>query len=186
MIDRFGRRTLLLGTFPNTAWSLPVSGCCYLLRGDGATRLGLIATFIFIFAAFYAVGEGPVCYPYAAEAYPLSHREIGMAWSVVINAGGASVLALTFPYMLDALKPTGAFGFYCGLNIVAFIMIFLWVPETKLLTLEELDSVFAMPTTRFVTYQVNFVLPYMFKRWVLWRRDVVLEPLAIETADIEI
>ncbi|KAF5262429.1 hypothetical protein FOXYS1_6852 [Fusarium oxysporum] len=184
MIDRFGRRSLLLATFPHMAWSLLVSGCSYLISGDGNGRLALIATFIFVFAAFYAVGEGPVCYPYAAEAYPLSHREIGMAWSVVINAGGASVLALTFPYMLVALTPTGAFAFYCGLNVLAFIMIFLWVPETKQLTLEELDSTFSISTTRFIRYQFTETLPYWFERYVLWRRDVTIKPLPLETSAI--
>lgn len=176
-IDTFGRRSLLLATFPNMAWTLLATGFCYLIPGDGTTRLALLALFIFLFAAFYAPGEGPVCYPYAAEVYPLSHREIGMAWSVAINAGGATALALTFPYMLVAFTPTGAFGFYCGLNVLAFIMIFLWVPETKALTLEELDYVFALPTTRFMSYQVNEVLPYFTRRFVLFQKEAELRPL---------
>jgi hypothetical protein len=43
--------------------------------------------------------------------------------------------------MLRALTPQGAFGFYAGLNALAFVMIFFLVPETKQLTLEELDQV---------------------------------------------
>lgn len=86
-----------------------------------------------------------------------------MAWAVWINAFGPSILSLTFPYILVAFTPTGGFGFYCGLNILAFIFIFLWVPETKLLTLEELDYVFAVPTTKFIKYQLNVSLPYFVK-----------------------
>jgi hypothetical protein len=33
--------------------------------------------------------------------------------------------------MLRAFTPPGAFFFYGGLNILAFILIFLFVPETK-------------------------------------------------------
>lgn len=38
----------------------------------GQTRLGLAATFIYIFTAFYSVGEGPVCFLYGAEVFPVS------------------------------------------------------------------------------------------------------------------
>jgi len=41
--------------------------------------------------------------------------------------------------MTAAMTPTGAFGFYAGLNLIAWGMIFCFVRETKQLTLEELD-----------------------------------------------
>ncbi|KAJ5811687.1 hypothetical protein N7474_007988, partial [Penicillium riverlandense] len=174
-IDSFGRRPLLLATFPHMAWTLLAAGFCFW--APAGSRLAPMALFIFLFAAIYAPGEGPVCYPYAAEVFPLSHRELGMAWAVSINALGSAVLSLTFPWMRIAFTPTGAFGFYCGLNIVAFIMIFLWVPETKELTLEELDYVFAVPFTKFTKYQVNKYIPYFYRRWILWQRDARLPPL---------
>ena len=159
------------------AWTLLATGLCYLIPGEGTTRLVLLALFIFLFAAFYSPGEGPVCYPYAAEVFPLSHRELGMALAVAINAAGASALSLTFPYMLIAFTPTGAFGFYCGLNVLAFVMIFFLVPETKGLSMEELDYVFAVPTMKFMRYQINTCVPYCIKRFILWRKDVQLRPL---------
>ena len=90
------------------------------------------------FAAFYSPGEGPVPFTYSAEVFPLSHREVGMAWAVATCLFWAAVLSITFPRMLDAMTPTGAFGFYAGLNIVALIMIFLFLPETKQRTLVSL------------------------------------------------
>ncbi|KAB8204506.1 hypothetical protein BDV34DRAFT_226306 [Aspergillus parasiticus] len=176
-IDTFGRRSLLLATFPHMAWTLLAAGLCFLIPGDGSSRLPAIALFIFLFAAVYAPGEGPVCYPYAAEVFPLSHRELGMSWAVFINALGSAVLSLTFPWMKKALTPTGAFGFYCGLNVIAFVMIFLWVPETKELTLEELDYVFDISTVKFIKYQIKEGIPYFWKRWVLWQRGIKLRPL---------
>jgi hypothetical protein len=71
----------------------------------------------------------------------------------------------------------GAFCLYAGFNVVAFFMIFLWVPETKQRTLEELDYVFGLPTARFVNYQITKAGPWWFKRWVLFQKDAVLEPL---------
>ena len=37
------------------------------------------------------------------------------------------------------MTQTGAFGFYAGLNLIAWFLIFAFVRETKQLTLEELD-----------------------------------------------
>jgi hypothetical protein len=54
-----------------------------------------------------------------------------MSWAVATNNFWAAVLALTFPRMLRAMTPQGAFGFYAALNMLAFFMIFFWLPETK-------------------------------------------------------
>jgi len=56
-------------------------------------------------------------------------------------------------------------------------MIFLWVPETKQRTLEELDYIFAVPTRTHMHYQVTKALPYFINRWILRRKNVTLEPL---------
>lgn len=56
-------------------------------------------------------------------------------------------------------------------------MIFLFVPETKQRTLEELDYVFAVPTRTHVNYQLTKALPYFIKRWVLFHKNTKLEPL---------
>ena len=176
-IDTFGRRSLLLFTFPQMAWTLLAAGFCFLIPKESDAHLGLVALFVFLFAAFYSPGEGPVPFTYSAEVFPLSHREVGMAWAVATNLFWASVLSITFPKMLTAMSPTGAFSFYAGLNVVAFVMIFFWVPETKQRTLEELDYVFAVPTKKFVSYQVNKWIPYFIQRYIFWDKNAKLEPL---------
>lgn len=67
------------------------------------------------------------------------------------------------------MTPTGAFGFYAGLNLVALALIFLFVPETKQKSLEELDQVFAVSTRRHASYQLFEVLPWWIKKWVLFQ-----------------
>jgi sugar porter (SP) family MFS transporter len=121
-IDTFGRRTLLLATFPNMFWTLLAAGMCYYIPKDSTAHLGLIAFFVYLFGAFYSPGEGPVPFTYSAEVFPLSHREMGMSWAVATNNFWASVLSLTLPRMLQVFKPQGVFGFYAGLNILALIM----------------------------------------------------------------
>lgn len=171
-IDTFGRRGLLLFTFPNMCWTLLAAGMCFYIPASSNAHLGMIAFFIYLFDAFYSPGEGPVPFTYSAEVFPLSHREVGMSWAVATNNFWASVLSLTFPRMLQALTAQGAFGFYAGLNLIAFVMIFLWLPETKQRTLEELDYVFAVPTRTHMKYQVSQVLPWWFKRYVLMRKGL--------------
>lgn len=111
-IDTFGRRALLLFTFPQMAWTLLACGLCFLIPESNPAHLGLISLFIFLFAAFYSPGEGPVPFTYSAEVFPLSHREVGMSWAVATCLFWAAVLSLTWPRMLAAMTPTGAFGFY--------------------------------------------------------------------------
>ncbi|KAI0602311.1 sugar transporter-domain-containing protein [Biscogniauxia sp. FL1348] len=176
-IDTFGRRSLLLFTFPNMAWSLLAAGLCTLIPSASSAHVGLVALFIYIFAAFYSPGEGPVPFTYSAEVFPLSHREVGMSWAVSTCLFWAAVLSITFPKILQSLGVLGAFCLYAGFNVVAFIMLFLWLPETKQRTLEELDYVFGVPTKVFVKYNCFKALPWWFKRYVLFQRNATLEPL---------
>ncbi|KAF9458096.1 hypothetical protein BDZ94DRAFT_150646 [Collybia nuda] len=186
-IDTFGRRNLLLFTFPNMAWTLLASGFCFYIPEGSPARVPMIAFFVFIFAAFYSPGEGPVPFTYSAEVFPLTHREMGMyayiiptfqvifitncrSWAVATNFFWASVLSMTFPRLLSAFTSVGAFGFYAAMNVVALIMIFFLMPETKQRTLEELDYVFAVPTSRHISYQLNTFLPYFIHRYIFFRK----------------
>lgn len=163
-IDTFGRRALLLFTFPNMAWTLLACGLCFLIPKSSEAHLALVATFIYLFAVFYSPGEGPVPFTYSAEVFPLSHREVGMAWAATTFFFWAFVLGLTWPRMVAAMTPTGAFAFYAGLNITALFMIFFFVPETKQRTLEELDCIFDMPLRKQVHYYARHDLPYFLRR----------------------
>ena len=176
-IDTWGRRNLLLFTFPNMAWTLLAAGLCFIIPKESNAHLGLIAFFIFLFAAFYSPGEGPVPFTYSAEVFPLSHREVGMSWAVATCLFWAAVLSISFPRILRAFHPVGAFAFYAGLNVTAFVLIFFFVPETKQRTLEELDYVFAVPTRKHCWYQLTKAAPWWFKRWVLFNKNAKLEPL---------
>ncbi|KAK9326970.1 hypothetical protein V1520DRAFT_358437 [Lipomyces starkeyi] len=176
-IDTYGRRTLLLFTFPQMAWTLLAAGFCFYIPESNRAHLGLIAFFVFLFTAFYSPGEGPVPFTYSAEVFPLSHREVGMSWAVSTNLFWASVLGVTFPRIIAAFTIQGAFGFYAGLNVIAFCLIFLFVPETKQRTLEELDYIFAVPVGNHAKYQLTKVLPYWFKKYVFQYKNLELEPL---------
>ncbi|KAF2149735.1 hypothetical protein K461DRAFT_329020 [Myriangium duriaei CBS 260.36] len=170
-IDRWGRRTLLLATFPNMFWTLLAAGMAFYIPTENSGRVGVIALFIFLFTAFYSPGEGPCAFVYSAEVFPLSHREIGMSWAVATNNFWAAALSLTFPRMLAVFSPQGSFGFYAALNVVALIFIFLFLPETKQRTLEELDYIFSVSTRHHASHQATEVFPWWVKRWILSKRN---------------
>lgn len=90
------------------AWTLLAAGLCFLINPDiGTARIGTVSLFVFLFAAFYSPGEGPVPFTYSAEAFPITQREQGMAFAVTTCLGWAAVLSITFPRMLLAFTPTG-------------------------------------------------------------------------------
>ncbi|KAM5358558.1 hypothetical protein ACJZ2D_015172 [Fusarium nematophilum] len=151
LIDTKGRRFLTLATFP--------------------------MIFVYLFTIMYCLGEGPVAFQYSAEVFPTIQREQGMAWAVCINNTFAGVLGLTFPRMQTVMTPTGAFGFYAALNLIAWGMIFCFVRETKQMTLEELDQVFSVPTSSFISYESRVWLPYIIKRYIF--RQKIQKPAPI-------
>ena len=89
-----------------------------------------------------------------------------MSFSVSTANVWATALAFTFPALLAALQPQGAFCLYAGLNVVAVTLVFLFMPETKQRTLEELDDVFSLSTRTFIRYQVGEVLPWAYRRYL--------------------
>ncbi|KAK0523978.1 hypothetical protein OC835_006078 [Tilletia horrida] len=194
-IDTFGRRSLLMVGFPLMAVCLLITSMSFLAPNGPATadfpdgivgpgKLGGIAIGIYLFSCVYSFTEGPVPFTYSAEVFPLAQREQGMAWAVAVCLFWAAVLSITFPAMLNVMKPWGAILFYAGLNLIAFCLLFLFMPETKQLSLEELDAVFNVPTGKFIKHQVGEVLPWFLKGG-LFRKSVRRpEPLLHEESKL--
>jgi MFS family permease len=184
LIDTKGRRTLTLITFPLMAIFLLAAGLSLLTpeTASAGARLGPVVLFVYLFTIMYSLGEGPVAFQYSAEVFPTIQREQGMAWAVCINNTFAGILSLTFPAMVDAMTQVGAFGFYAGLNLIAWFMIFCFVRETKQLTLEEIDQVFQVPTKKFIGHELTVWLPWFIKAKIL-RRDIQKPPAIIGTEE---
>ncbi|KAL8896646.1 MAG: hypothetical protein Q9207_007613 [Kuettlingeria erythrocarpa] len=180
LIDTKGRRTLTLISFPLMCIFLLAAGLSLLkTTGSRGEQLGPVVLFVYLFTIAYSLGEGPVAFQYSAEVFPTIQREQGMAWAVCINNTFAGILSLTFPRMQTVMTPTGAFGFYAGLNLTAWFMVFCFVRETKQLTLEELDQVFSVPTRKYISHELTVWLPYFLKRHIL-RKKIPKPPMIIE------
>jgi MFS family permease len=149
LIDSYGRRPLLLATIPCMAVFLVATAGSFWAP-EGPTRIAAIATSIYLFGISYSSGAGPVPFTYSAEAYPLHLRALGMSVATATAWFFNATLALTWPPLMNAITPQGAFGFYAATNMVAFVLVFLFVPETKNKSLEELDGVFDVSATSMV------------------------------------
>ncbi|KAJ5174750.1 uncharacterized protein N7482_000627 [Penicillium canariense] len=175
-IDTWGRRNLLLFTFPFLAIFLLWAGFSFWIDASNPTskaRVGMVTTGMYLFEVFYSPGEGPVPFTYSAEAFPLHVREVGMSWATATTWCFNFILSFTWPHLLSAFKPQGAFGWYAAWCIIGWFLVLLFVPETKALTLEELDQVFSVSTRKHASYQMKNAI-WHFRVWVLRRK---LEPL---------
>ncbi|KAF4877176.1 putative polyol transporter 2 [Colletotrichum siamense] len=168
-IDRFGRRNLLLTTFPLMALCLFFTGFSFFIETTKA-RVACIATGIYLFGMVYSPGLGPVPFTYSAESYPLYIRPIGMSLATATTWLFNFILAVTWPSMQEAFTPQGAFSWYACWNIFGFFLTLLFLPETKDKTLEELDSVFGVPSRKFVRYGLA-QFSYFWKHYI-FRQDV--------------
>lgn len=105
LIDRAGRRDLLLFLAPHLAWTILVAGNGHLILVDNEGRLPLITLFSLLFVALYSSSQGkwvhepepemllklvlilsgPVPFCDSAEAQPITHREVGASFAVAMN-----------------------------------------------------------------------------------------------------
>ncbi|KAB8342805.1 hypothetical protein FH972_022403 [Carpinus fangiana] len=172
-IDTFGRRNLLLTTFPLMGICLLFTGFSFFIDQETAldARTACIATGIYLFMVVYSPGEGPVPFTYSAEAFPLYVREWGMASATAVTWGFNFILSLTWPALVAAFTPQGAFAWYAAWNFVGWTVVYFFLPETKALTLEELDTVFSV-RTRDHAKHYRGMLPYYAKKYLLRRKDL--------------
>ena len=129
-------------------------------------RIACIALGIYLFGVCYSPGEGPVPFTYSAEAYPLYVRAYGMSLATATTWFFNFVLSITWPSLQTAFTTQGAFAWYGTWNLIGFVLVLLFMPETKGKTLEELDQVFSVPTRLHALYGIKQI-PYFFKRYLL-------------------
>ncbi|PIG80406.1 putative 2-5A-dependent ribonuclease [Aspergillus arachidicola] len=109
-------------------------------------RLALVSAFtIGFFTFFYGIGAGPVPFTFSAEVFPLAFREVGMSFSVMVNFLGLGLLVLFVPQLTKALGQYGESKLcflFTGLNALAFVLVFLFVPSgTAKVGLEEMNQI---------------------------------------------
>ncbi|GAW15377.1 hypothetical protein ANO14919_047860 [Xylariales sp. No.14919] len=152
-IDTFGRRKLLLTTFPLMSLFLFYTGFSFYIP-SGTARIANVALGIYLFGVVYSPGEGPVPFTYSAEAYPLYIRPFGMSLATATTWFFNAVVSITWPALVQAWTNAGAFSWYAAWNLVGWVLVLLFLPETKEKTLEELDAVFDVPLRSIMRYGI--------------------------------
>lgn len=99
----------------------------------------------------------------------MSHREAGASAAICVNLFFAAVLAVVLPAMNSGMETRGLLGFFAGMNIIAFVLVYLLVEETRWVTLEGLDIIYGNPKSGFVRYQLTVHLPWAIRRYILFR-----------------
>ncbi|TIA90860.1 hypothetical protein E3P92_02372 [Wallemia ichthyophaga] len=166
-IDRYGRRALLLIGYPTMCAMLLVVALGFLAPFD--KQIIPVAIGVYLFTVQYSYTSGPVPFTYSAEVFPLSHRNLGMSLATAILWLFNFILSITFPALQEAFTSSGAFGWYAAWCAALFCLAFLFVPETKSLTLEELDQVFSTPTRVHIAYQFRQI-PWFINRYLFGRK----------------
>ena len=140
LIDRVGRRPLLLVSLGGMALSLFVLGLAFSLS-QFAGSLGWIAvTSLMVYVGSFAVGLGPVFWLILSEIYPLSIRGRAMSVGTVANWSANLIVALSFLTLTQVLGKPATFWLYGVVTVGAWLFAFFLVPETKGKTLEEIEA----------------------------------------------
>jgi MFS transporter, SP family, arabinose:H+ symporter len=136
LIDRLGRRKLLyIGSFGYIA-SLGLTAWAF------STQTYFIVPFcIFAFIAAHAVGQGAVIWVFISEIFPNKQRAFGQSLGSFTHWFFAALITSFFPFMVAAFAPEVIFGFFCMMMILQLIWVKLFVPETKGVSLEQLERV---------------------------------------------
>jgi sugar porter (SP) family MFS transporter len=135
LIDRVGRRTLLLvgsvgyiGSLGLTAWAFFTA------------HYAIVPACIFAFIAAHAVGQGAVIWVFISEIFPNRHRAEGQTLGSFTHWFFAALLTSFFPKMVTAIAPGGIFLFFCGMMVLQLIWVLTMVPETKGVSLEDMQA----------------------------------------------
>ena len=140
LIDRVGRRPLLLVSLAGMSLSLIMLGLAFSLPQLSGS-LGWIAVIsLMLYVGSFAVGLGPVFWLILSEIYPLRIRGRAMSVGTVANWGANLIVALSFLTLTQILGKPATFWLYGIVSIAAWLFAFFLVPETKGRSLEEIET----------------------------------------------
>jgi MFS transporter, SP family, arabinose:H+ symporter len=135
LIDKLGRKTLLLIGAVGTASCLAGVAWVFATNSHQSSLLWLLITYI----GFFSVSQGSVIWVYIGEVFPTSVRAkgqgLGSGSHWVMNA----IIALEFPVVVHSMNTSAPFVFFAVMTVVQFLTVLFFYPETKGQTLEALQ-----------------------------------------------
>jgi SP family galactose:H+ symporter-like MFS transporter len=140
LIDRMGRRPLLLIGIAGMAVTLGVLGLAFHMAGRTGALAWLAVISMMVYVASFAISLGPIFWLLISEIYPLKIRSSGEGLAAAFNWGSNLLVSLTFLTLLQMLGATRTFWLYGLFAIASWIFSYYKVPETKGRTLEEIEE----------------------------------------------
>jgi len=140
LIDKLGRKPLLYIGMTGMALSLGVLGVAFNLPNlSGLLKWIAVGSVLFYIASF-AISLGPIFWLMIAEIYPLKIRGRAMSLATVANWGFNMLVAATFLTLTETLGKPGTFWLFAALSVAGIVFCYLFVPETKGHTLEQIEA----------------------------------------------
>jgi len=135
LIDKVGRKKLLLIGAVGTA--LCLAGVSYVFLSH--SHESLLVWMLVAYIAFFAFSQGAVIWVYIGEVFPNRVRATGQSLGSFTHWTMDAVISLGFPAV--AAKSGGyPFVFFAAMMALQFLVVLKWYPETKGITLEEMQK----------------------------------------------
>lgn len=145
-LDHLGRRQLLLVGTAGVTVSLATLGLGsrYLSMSDDNPTWAITVSVVSVcaFLSFFSVGLGPITWVYSAEIFPTRLRAQGSSLAISVNRVVSGIVAMTFLSVSEHITFAGTFFLLSGVMAIGTVFFYLYLPETKGKTLEEIQSVF--------------------------------------------
>lgn len=135
LVDRLGRRILLLLSTAGMALSLTLIGAAFHQKSASFVVFYEVIGYVISFG----IGLGPVMWLLISEIYPTKIRGKAMSIATLTVWGANWVVTATFLSLVRAAGPANTFWIYAFLCVAAFIFCYTLVPETKGRSLEAIE-----------------------------------------------
>ena len=142
VIERWGRRTLILIGAGGLGLIYLTLGTCYYMQVTGVMMVALVVAAISV----YAMTLGPVTWTLLAEIFPNRIRGVAMGVCTFALWVGCCTLTFSFPSMNASLGSCGTFWAYSLICVCAFVYLWRNCPETRGKSLEELEKELVLPS----------------------------------------
>ncbi|PYI51921.1 sugar porter family MFS transporter [Paenibacillus flagellatus] len=136
LIDRVGRRSLLLIGACLMTVSLIVVGICF--RAE-SVPVYVVLFFILLYVAAFAVSFGPVVWVMIAEIFPTRIRGRATAIASLCLWAADFAVSQTFPMLVDSIGTASTFWMFGAIAAAAIVFCAKVVPETKGKSLEQIE-----------------------------------------------
>lgn len=136
LVDRAGRKTLILAGTTLQFISLALVGWFYHIHGSGLAVLILVMSFV----AGHAFGNGVACWVIISEIYPTKVRGRGMSIATTALWIVGYLGNQLFPVMQKNLGSDGTFWIFSAGALLTIILVGWLIPETKGRSLEEITK----------------------------------------------